>query len=144
MFMSLGGSARWAEAMLVRRPYADAEALLAAAEEAFDELADADWREAFAAHAPIGAPRDGDRRGVAEQSAMGEATPSERAAMAAGNERYQRRFGHVFLIRAAGRSPKEMLQALHTRLENEIEAEFAIAVREQREITRLRLRDSFA
>jgi OHCU decarboxylase len=143
VFLEFAGSGRWAQAMASNRPYEDLERLLEAAEDAFDDLGDRDWREAFAVHAPIGVPDPEDDRGAGEQSAMRDATPSERAEMAAGNERYHARFGHVFLIRAAGRSVREMLAALHTRLENDVEAELSIAAREQREITRLRLRDRF-
>jgi 2-oxo-4-hydroxy-4-carboxy-5-ureidoimidazoline decarboxylase len=47
-------------------PYDSADDVLAAADAAFDALEPADWRQAFAAHARIGEPREGDPRGAAE------------------------------------------------------------------------------
>src|SRR5690349_14308571 len=45
------GSAKWVEAVLARRPYAQFDDLLIAADEAFATLEREDWVEAFAAHA---------------------------------------------------------------------------------------------
>ena len=42
-----------------------------------------------------------------------------RAALLEGNRAYEERFGHVYLIRAAGRSPSEMLAELRRRLDND-------------------------
>jgi OHCU decarboxylase len=133
------GSRRWVALMVQRRPYGSREALMTAAAAAFDELSDADWREAFAAHSAIGAPRPDDSRGAAEQTGAAAATPQQRAAQTAGNARYEQRFGHVFLIRAAGRGPEEILQALTQRLGNDPATELRIAAEQQREITLRRL-----
>jgi OHCU decarboxylase len=135
----LAGSRRWAALVLEQRPYGSREALLTAADSAFDALDDDDWREAFAAHSPIGAPRPGDARGAGEQAASATATPAQSAALVAGNQRYEARFGHVFLIRAAGRDAQEILDALQLRLMNDSGTELRIAAEQQREITRLRL-----
>ncbi len=142
-FHECAGSRRWAATMSAGRPYAGLDALLAGAESAFDGLDDGDWREAFAAHSPIGAPAAGDARGAGEQSGMAAADPAQRAAIAAGNARYRERFGYGFLIRAAGRSAAEMLAALQERLAHDPATELALAAREQREITRRRLIDTF-
>jgi OHCU decarboxylase len=132
---------RWVEAMVCGRPYASALDLRDRAERAFEALDPDDWREAFAAHARIGQLRDGDAQGSAEQSGAASATEEQRAALAEGNERYEARFGHVFLIRARGRDAGEMLAALQSRLANPPEVELAIAADQQREITRLRIDD---
>ena len=60
-------------------------------------------------------------------------------ALREGNARYEARFGRVFLIRAKGRSGEEILQALHTRLENSDAQEIRAALEQLREITLLRL-----
>ncbi|HWF75273.1 MAG TPA: 2-oxo-4-hydroxy-4-carboxy-5-ureidoimidazoline decarboxylase [Solirubrobacteraceae bacterium] len=133
-------SERWVTAMERARPYASAGAVLDHAEAAFDALADEDWLHAFAAHARIGAPRADDARGAAEQAGAGAASAEERAALETGNERYEAKFGHVFLIRASGLDAAHMLAALRERLENSPAQELALAARQQREITRLRLR----
>ena len=65
--------------------------------------------------------------------------PSRRARIAEGNRAYEQRFGHVFLIRAAGRTADEMLAALTERLGNDPETERDVVRRELAEIVRLRL-----
>ena len=51
------------------------------------------------------------------------------------------RFGHVFLIAAAGKSGEEILAALRARLENDPVTEARVAAEEHRKIARLRLRE---
>jgi len=65
------------------------------------------------------------------------------AAIAAGNAAYERRFGRVFLIRAAGRTRAEILGELRRRLELDDAAELAIVGEQLREIALLRLRSTF-
>ncbi len=55
------------------------------------------------------------------------------------NRRYEARFGHVFLISAAGRTAADVLAALQQRMNNDQAAEVKVAAEEQRKITRLRL-----
>lgn len=140
------GSRRWAESMAARRPFPTNDALLAAAESAFDTLTPSDWLEAFAHHPRIGennlaqprfaATRDQSSR---EQSGMAAATDDERSAFLAGNRQYEHRFGHVFLICATGKSAAEMLSQLTARLASDPATELDTASSEQRKITRLRL-----
>ncbi len=137
------GSRRWVSSVADRWPYSTFEALLCASERAFDGLDHADWMEAFASHARIGRPRSGDERGAAEQAGVRGATDSEREALAALNVEYERRFGHIFLVCATGLSSQELLAALRERVDNSPAAEFEIATKEQRRITRLRLLDTF-
>ena len=61
------------------------------------------------------------------------------AAIAAGNREYEDRFGHMFLISAAGRSAEEILANLRSRLDNDADTELRVAAEEHRRITRLRL-----
>ena len=61
-------------------------------------------------------------------------------ALAAGNRRYEERFGRVFLVCATGKSAGEMLGILERRLGNDEQAEWLEAGEQQRQITRLRLR----
>ncbi len=125
--------------MQAAAPFASERELLAACERAFDRLDRGDWQEAFAAHARIGEAKDGDRQGSREQAGAMRAAPETLAALRSGNATYEARFGHVFLIRAAGRSAEEILVALQRRLQNTPETEFANAAAQQREITRGRL-----
>ena len=70
---------------------------------------------------------------------MASATEAERHEFAAGNAEYEKRFGHVFLICATGKSAGEMLGQLRVRLKNDRGMELANAAKEQARITRLRL-----
>ncbi|MEU8124137.1 2-oxo-4-hydroxy-4-carboxy-5-ureidoimidazoline decarboxylase [Spirillospora sp. NPDC049024] len=135
-------SRRWVAAV-AGRSYADLAALRAASRRALDELDWPDVEEALAAH-----PRIGDRVGGGsrearwsrgEQAGAAGAAADVQDALTAGNRAYEERFGHVFLIRAAGRSALEMLGALRERLGNDPEAERDVVRRELAEIVDLRL-----
>ena len=66
-------------------------------------------------------------------------TSSTTQKLVAGNQAYEERFGHVFLIRAAGRSGDEILAELERRLGNPPEAERAETADNLRQIALLRL-----
>ena len=137
------GSRAWARAMVAKRPFADVEALIAASDEVWWSLGPEDWLEAFAAHPRIGEREAGAGQAAAwsraEHSGAADASDETMAALSEGNRRYEERFGHVFLIRAAGRSAGDMLSALTQRMSNEPGAELRVAAAQQAEITRLRL-----
>jgi 2-oxo-4-hydroxy-4-carboxy-5-ureidoimidazoline decarboxylase len=69
---------------------------------------------------------------------MSSAGAATTAAIADGNAAYER-FGRVFLIRAAGRTPEQMRAELERRLGNDDETEAAEALDQLREIALLRL-----
>ena len=73
---------------------------------------------------------------------MAQASTSLADAIADGNAAYEERFGRVFLIRAAGRGPDEMLAELTRRLGNDDDTEAAEALDQLRQIALLRLRTS--
>jgi len=60
-------------------------------------------------------------------------------ALAAENRQYEKRFGHVFLIAASGRSGDEILGELRRRMSNDPAAELAEAAGELRAIVQVRL-----
>jgi allantoicase len=132
------GSRRWAAAVAAGFPFVDGAALMAAADRAWWSLEPADWLEAFAAH-----PRIGESGGGAwskgEQAGAAGAAEATRRALAEGNQAYEQRFGHIYIVCATGRSADEMLALLGARLGNEPDAELRVAAEEQRRITRLRL-----
>jgi 2-oxo-4-hydroxy-4-carboxy-5-ureidoimidazoline decarboxylase len=140
------GSRRWADAMLARRPFASPVDLLAAADECFAALGRDDWLEAFAAHPRIG-DLDGLRQKFAatadwsakEQAGVAGAAEQVLRDLAAGNQEYEDRFGHIFIVCATGKTAAEMLALLRERLPNPPDAELHIAAAEQAKITRLRL-----
>jgi hydroxyisourate hydrolase len=143
-FLACCGSRAWARWMESRRPYRDIADLLETADRVWWTLTPADWREAFAAHPRIGEKKqdqeDRSRRWSAdEQSGAAGARAAILAELAEANRTYEERFGHLFIVRATGKSAEEMLGLLRERLENDPEAELRIAAEEQRKITRLRL-----
>jgi 2-oxo-4-hydroxy-4-carboxy-5-ureidoimidazoline decarboxylase len=141
------GSSRWAREVASRRPFRGAEELLGAAEEVWRSLGESDWLEAFSRHPKIGerkaAAGQTERErawSAAEQSGMDAAGERVREELAEGNREYERRFGHIFIVCAAGKTPAEMLALLRSRLANEPADELRVAAGEQQRITRLRLR----
>lgn len=141
------GSRGWAAGMAGRRPLGDEAALLAAADEVWRGLAVKDWMEAFASHPRIGerkAPQSATVQSAAwsaqEQRDAAAADDAVKAALAAGNAEYERRFGRVFLLCATGKSASEILEILGRRLRNDAAVELTEAAEEQRKITAIRLR----
>jgi len=134
---------RWVAQVLADRPYPDADAVLATGDRAARALSWADVRQALDAHPRIGDRAHGTGSEAAwsrrEQAAVAGADAPTQEALRAGNAAYERRFGHVFLIRAAGRDPDEMLAELHRRLGHDDTQEQAEVVEQLAQITRLRL-----
>ncbi|MCF3102477.1 2-oxo-4-hydroxy-4-carboxy-5-ureidoimidazoline decarboxylase [Streptomyces roseoverticillatus] len=129
----------WADALLARRPYPGAEALLAASDAATAALSAAALAEAMAAHPPIGRPEPGDPASAREQRGMAQAPPGLRAEMLDLNLAYQRKFGHVFLICATGLDAVQLLGAIRGRIGNTPEREREIVRTELGRINRIRL-----
>jgi 2-oxo-4-hydroxy-4-carboxy-5-ureidoimidazoline decarboxylase len=134
---------RWIDEVVDGRPYADVEAALAAGGLAAEPWTESEIDGALAHH-----PRIGDR----PQGASAEATFSRseqagvdvtdadvQAALVSGNLAYEDRFGRVFLIRAAGRSSREILDALNARLLHSPDEELPVVAQQLREIAVLRL-----
>ena len=141
-------SPRWIEQVLAHRPYADLDTVLDTAEKAARDLDWSEVRQALDAHPRIGQRADGgsteaqwSRR---EQSAVGTSDARTQELLRAGNAEYERRFGHVFLIRAAGRSAEEMLTELDRRLGNDESRERAEVTEQLAQITRLRVQSLLA
>jgi len=136
-------SPRWARQVAAGRPYADIAALCAEGDAAFARLDWLDISAALAAHPRIGErPAGADRAATwsrREQSGVAGADPQLRAALVAANREYEKRFGHVFLIFATGRTEDEILAAARTRLGNDEEAERRVVRDELGRISRLRL-----
>jgi 2-oxo-4-hydroxy-4-carboxy-5-ureidoimidazoline decarboxylase len=138
----------WVSAVVSGRPYDSVDALAAYAGALAEQWTPADLEAALAFHPRIGAKVSGADAAAAasrrEQSAMTTARDDVAAAIAAGNHRYEERFGRVFLIRAAGRAPSEILAELERRLASDPDTETREATAQLAEIAMLRLRDTFA
>ena len=61
-------------------------------------------------------------------------------ALAKANNKYEKKFGFIFIVCATGKSAIEMLQLLNDRLKNDKETELNIAMGEQHKITLLRFK----
>jgi allantoicase len=136
MVASCCASPDWAAALAAGRPYTAFDALVSASDALLHGLADDQLAAALAGHPRIGERTDSaaSRR---EQAGVGD---DLRDALAEGNRAYEQRFGHVYLVRAAGRSGPELLALLQERLRHTPEQEQPIVRRELAEITALRLR----
>ena len=135
---------RFAAEVTAGRPYRDVDTLVARVEAVARSLP---WDEvalALAAHPRIGdrvegssAEAESSRR---EQSSVSAADDATRAALLEGNRAYEERFDHVFLVRAAGRSPEEMLGELRRRLGNDEETERRETTEQLAQISALRVK----
>ncbi|HEY9717576.1 MAG TPA: 2-oxo-4-hydroxy-4-carboxy-5-ureidoimidazoline decarboxylase [Trichormus sp.] len=140
------GSETWARAMAQSRPFTGADDVAQRAAEAFEKMNHADWMQAFGAH-----PRIGDMASLrkkyentaewanAEQSGVKGTGDAILRGLAQGNDDYEKKYGHLFIVCATGKSAGEMLDILKERLKNDTKTEFANAAEEQKKITLLRL-----
>lgn len=134
---------RWADEVADQRPFTDVADLVAAAEAAAAVLTTDEIHQALAAHPRIGerAPGAGSPSSWSrsEQSGVDEEDSALKRALREGNEAYEHRFGHVYLVCASGRSGSELLEILRSRLDNDPQSELRIVADELRAIARLRL-----
>jgi len=140
------GAAPWVDAMLAARPFRDRERLFAAADHAWATITPAQLADAIARHPRLGGTRAKaalsareQAWSAGEQSGVGSADDAARTTLAEGNEEYERRFGHTFILCATGLGTNDMLAALQQRLRNDPATERDITGRELHKITRLRL-----
>ncbi|MGW7367383.1 2-oxo-4-hydroxy-4-carboxy-5-ureidoimidazoline decarboxylase [Streptomyces sp. NPDC054841] len=127
--LSCCGSHRWAQRIVIHRPYPDLAALLAAADEASYDLSAADLDEA-----------------LADESSSGlhpTAPPAAHTALRAAHAAYEASFGHAFVICLDGvradEQPDQMLAGIRSRLGNDADEERAIAADQLRRLARARL-----
>lgn len=140
------GANRWVRGMLGQRPFKDLDEVFETSERVFSQFGREDWLAAFRRHPRIGERRAAETPGERsaawsekEQAGMDAADAKLGAALADANALYERRYGHIFIVCASGKSAAEMLALLEARLDNDPALELRIAADEQRKITRLRL-----
>ena len=105
----------WAEAVLEQRPYAAVADLLACAR----------------MHAATWTPEEVEAALVDEPSGHG------------ADDRYQRRFGRVYLVSPRGRSTEELRDLLEERLANDAQTELSVTKEQLAEVALLRLEAAF-
>lgn len=145
------GSQKWVDAMMQAYPFADAQGLLARANEAWYHICgEADWRESFLHHPKIGDVASLKTKFAATQHLAGNEqagtyTASDELieALAQANTDYYDKFGHIFIVCATGKSAQEMYRLLKDRLANSAEEELRIAMGEQHKISLIRFKKIF-
>ena len=126
------------------RPFADLAELVAAGVRAVQELEWDEVLQALAAHPRIGERAAGTGREAVwsrgEQAGVEDgADDGARRALAEGNQAYEARFGHVYLVCATGLNGGELLARLRGRLTHDEETERRVVRDELAAITALRL-----
>ena len=141
------GAAAWSAMLAERRPFPDEASLLAASDEAWLSLAPSDWLEAFRSHPRIGEtsakasmPAQSASWSRQEQDGVSTSTEPVKATLADANRAYEQKFGHIFIVCAAGKSAVEILAILRRRMQNDEDTELRDAAEQQRQITQLRLK----
>lgn len=141
------GATNWARRMAEQRPFRDMEHLLSCADRIWWALDPEDWLEAFSHHPKIGErslapaqPPEARRWSEEEQAGARDASQQTLNALVEANRAYEKKFGHIFIVCATGKSSEEMLALLKERLGNDPDTELRIAAEEQRRITHLRLK----
>ena len=135
----------WSTELAAKRPYASLEDILNAAQQ---QAATWSWDEIKTAldnH-----PRIGEKQAQAELSEIEKdfshheqsgiaADDDTRLALLKGNLAYEKKYGFIFLIKAAGLSSEAVLHALTSRLQNDPEIEKCIVHQQLAEIALSRL-----
>ena len=138
---------RWVAEIVAGRPYTSVDEVVAAAEQRANPWTDSEIDSALARHPRIGERARGEEADaqMSRREQSGVSTDADtQTRLAEGNADYEARFGHVFLIRAAGRSAEEILAALQQRLTHTPDHERRIAAEQLREIAALRLRGALS
>jgi len=132
--------------MLRSIPYCDAAELKAAADKNWENMGEADYLQAFDGHPKIGnvsslKEKYASTKALAsgEQSSVNSASDEVISRLALGNKNYEEKFGFIFIVCASGKSAKEMLDLLETRLPNDRPTELVNAREEQRKIFQIRI-----
>lgn len=132
-------SGRWIHNVTSGRPYGSVSEILARSDESVARLDRRDLEQAMAGHPRIGARSAAGSSGR-EQAGVQGADQATLRALAEGNEAYERRFGHIYLVCATGRSAGELLALLRERLGHDRGTEWGIVRGELGKINRIRLR----
>jgi 2-oxo-4-hydroxy-4-carboxy-5-ureidoimidazoline decarboxylase len=140
----------WAAQMAAARPYPSAHDAIRQSRAIVAALTVTDLAAALAGHPRIGERPDAARYGQAagwssrEQSGVDADDSTTGQALAAANREYEERFGHIYLVCAAGRTGPELLAVLRARLQNEPADEWQVVRAELQHINALRLEQLMA
>jgi 2-oxo-4-hydroxy-4-carboxy-5-ureidoimidazoline decarboxylase len=145
------GSGKWVDKMNAARPFSNQQDLFDKADDAWQQCSQEDWLEAFTHHPKIGDVESLKKKFAStsdfastEQAGVNTATTDIINELALYNEKYEAKFGFIFIVCATGKSAQEMLTLLKQRYENLPEEEIRIAMQEQHKITKIRLQKLIA
>lgn len=137
----------WAERMAAGRPYCSPNDAIRQSAVIVASMTVPDLAEALAGHPRIGERAEaghGPPRAAAwsaqEQSGVTDADAETARALAESNLEYERRFGHIYLVCASGRTGAQLLSLLRRRLRNDPPAEWQVVRSELQKINEVRLR----
>lgn len=137
---------RWISDLSDQRPYAALEQLYQTANQHALTWQWAEIAAALALHPRIGEKKAAVQLSEKEQQfsqheqAQVSTDEELQQALYQGNLAYEHKFGHIFLIRSAGRTGQEILSALQHRLKNTLEKEQVEVKNQLTEIAMLRLK----
>jgi 2-oxo-4-hydroxy-4-carboxy-5-ureidoimidazoline decarboxylase len=136
-------SPTWADRMAAGRPYSSARDAVRQSSAIVTMLTVPDLEAALSGHPRIGERAAGASQSAdwsrAEQAAAATTDDATRRELAESNAEYERRFGHVYLVCASGRSAETLLSVLHARLRNKPEREWHVVRAELQKINEIRL-----
>src|SRR5699024_3039479 len=139
---------RWIDDITAKRPYDTVQSVLDCAERTGAQFSASEVDQAIANHPRIVEQAIGTSKEATlsrdEQAGLVIVTDYVQTRLAQGNAEYEERFDRVFLIRAAGRSPEEILTQLERRMENSPEQEVTEVAEQLNQIASLRLKGLFS
>jgi 2-oxo-4-hydroxy-4-carboxy-5-ureidoimidazoline decarboxylase len=140
------GSRAWAFALTAQRPIADETSLIRISSSIWLALPEEAWQEAFNSHPRIGqkhaqahATKESLNWSSDEQHLALSSDDATKLAVEEANQRYEQKFGRIFIVCAAGKTPAEILAILELRMQSDAATELLEAAEQQRQITQLRL-----
>lgn len=149
-FFNCCGSTTWVNLMYQQRPFKNLEHLLTIASQMWnsEHITKNDILEAFSHHPKIGdinALREKFKKTADlcanEQKSVQYASDQVLKELKEYNEKYEKKFGYIFIVCATGKSAEEMLNILKSRYPNDEKKELKIAAGEQEKITAIRLKN---
>jgi 2-oxo-4-hydroxy-4-carboxy-5-ureidoimidazoline decarboxylase len=141
----------WAERMAAGRPYRSADDAIGQSAMIVASMTVTELAGALAGHPRIGERTEAGRGpprsaswSAQEQSGVNDADAQTARALAESNREYERRFGHIYLVCASGRTGAQLLSVLRSRLGNDASAEWQVVRSELQKINEVRLRKLLA
>lgn len=140
-------SKTWVSKMVDSRPFDSKEDIIKkAASIWYNDCSINDFKEAFTGHPKIGNVESLKEKFAHtadwandEQAKVTEANTDIINALANANQKYESKFGYIFIVSASGKSAEEILAIVNARLQNAIDDEIYVAMNEQHKITVIRI-----